>query len=68
MNRYDPSNAPDPAEWLALDEQERILLVEYFHRSARIDLPEVNLHAIVHSVVENQLAMGMSLSFAHWRA
>ena len=56
VDRYDPSKAPDAKEWLALDEQERSLLVEEYHRRARIDLPNVTLHASVHAVVENQLA------------
>ena len=57
MNRYEPSKAPDPAGWLALDEQERVVLVEEFHRRARVDLPNVKLHATMHVVVENQLAL-----------
>jgi len=33
MNRYDPSQAPALAEWLELDEQERLDRVErYAHR------------------------------------
>jgi len=28
MNRYDPQKAPDAEQWLALDEQERLLLVK----------------------------------------
>lgn len=57
MNRYEPSKTPDSAEWLALDEQERVALVEEFHRRARVDLPNVKLHATMHVVVENQLAL-----------
>src|SRR5437870_8278449 len=56
MDRYDPSQPPDPNEWLELDEQERSLLVEDHHRRARIDLPNATLHATMHVVVENQLA------------
>jgi uncharacterized protein DUF1841 len=56
MNRYDPSQAPDPAEWLDLDEQERLDRVDRYHRSARIDLPNCTLHATIHVAVENQLA------------
>lgn len=56
MNCYEPSKAPDPVEWLALDEQERVVLVEDFHRRARVDLPNVKLHATMHVVAENQLA------------
>ena len=56
MNRYDPEYAPDPEQWLALDEQERILLVEAHHRMARIKLPNLTAHAIFHAVIENQIA------------
>jgi hypothetical protein len=56
LNRYDPDHAPDPEQWLALDEQERIQLVEKHHRVARIKLPNVKAHAIFHTIVENQIA------------
>jgi hypothetical protein len=61
MQRYDPFEAPDPAEWLALDEGERQLLVETYHRRARIRLPNAVLHAVIHVVVENQAALGDEL-------
>ena len=54
--RYDPAVPPDPAEWLALDEAEQIALVEAYHRRAGIDLPQATLHAVIHSVIERQLA------------
>ena len=59
MDRYDPETAPAPEDWLALDEGERIHLVEAYHRDARIDLPRKarTLHASIHVVVENQLAL-----------
>ena len=59
MERYDPEVAPDAKEWLALDEGERTLLIEQYHRDARIELPKRTrpLHAIIHTVVENQLAL-----------
>ncbi len=59
MDQYDPEVAPDPRDWLALDEGERILLVEEHHRNARVALPKSarRLHASMHVVVENQLAM-----------
>jgi hypothetical protein len=58
MDRYDPEVAPNPEDWLALDEGERVLLVEWYHRDARIDLPGSarTLHATIHVIVENQLA------------
>jgi hypothetical protein len=57
MQRYDPLEAPDPEEWLALDEQERIDLVLNYHRKARIRLPDAKVHAIVHAMVETQIAL-----------
>jgi len=58
IDRYDPEIAPVSADWLALDEGERIFLVERYHRDARVDLPKAarRLHASIHVVVENQLA------------
>ena len=59
MDQYDPHVAPDPEDWLALDEGERILLVEEHHRDTRAPLPRSGrrLHASMHVVVENQLAL-----------
>ena len=56
MIEYDPERAPDARDWLDLDEQQRIHLVEEFHRGARIKLPNLKVHAVFHTVVENQLA------------
>ena len=59
MNRYDPEVAPDSREWLALDEGERLVLVEDYHRDARISMPRRarRLHAAIHTIVENQLVL-----------
>jgi len=59
VERYDPEVAPIAEEWLALDEGERIQLVEEHHRDARIPMPKSGrtLHASMHVVVENQLAL-----------
>ncbi len=59
MDRYDPEVACDSREWLALDESERLLLVEEYHRDARISLPRSarRLHATIHTIVENQLVL-----------
>ncbi len=56
MNRYDPAQPPNSEEWLALDEQLRIGLVEKYHRQERVQLPNVTVHAALHAIVENQLA------------
>jgi hypothetical protein len=58
MKRYDPLRAPDPAEWLALNEHRRIHLAEEHHRRARIRLPNLKAHAVTHVIVENQMALG----------
>jgi len=59
MNRYDPEHIPNPEQWLELDEQARIHLVEEHHRIARIKLPNVKAHAALHAVVENQIAQNL---------
>jgi len=56
--QYDPLDAPEPEEWLAIDEAERIHLAQDYHRRARVRLPNEKLHAVLHVVVENQIALG----------
>ena len=58
MQHYDPHDAPDCEEWLALDEQERIALARDYHGRARIRVPNVAVHAAVHAIVETQIALG----------
>jgi len=58
MKQYDPLKAPDPQGWLSLDEQQRISLAQDYHRRARIRLPNETVHAVVHAIVENQIALG----------
>ena len=58
MQRYDPLEAPNPEEWLGLDEQERVDLVRDCHRRAGIQLPNEKLHATLHAIVEAQIALG----------
>jgi hypothetical protein len=57
-DRYDPLHAPDPEAWLALDEQERLDRVSAYHIRAGIELPNVQVHATLHAIVENQIALG----------
>jgi hypothetical protein len=57
--RYDALKAPDPQEWLELDEQERLDLVKRYHIRAKLPVGEnERLHAAAHVIVENQVAMG----------
>ena len=55
---YDPDRKLDVEAWLDLDEDERMSLVIDYHRRARIKLPNAKVHAIVHTIVENQAALG----------
>src|SRR5213593_1558966 len=58
MDSYDPNRSRAAADWLELDEGERIELVSSYHRRKKIHLPNAQLHAVIHVVVENQLALG----------
>jgi hypothetical protein len=57
MEQYDPDRDLVAGEWLDLDEQERMMLVEDYHRRHRIRMPSLEGHAVIHTVVENQLAL-----------
>jgi len=59
MEAYNPERTPEPETWLGLDEQERIVLIETYHRGARIKLPNVTAHALLHAIVENQIALNL---------
>jgi hypothetical protein len=56
IRRYDPLDQPAPQQWLAMDEQQRIDLVLAYHRRAGISLPNDTVHAVIHVIVENQIA------------
>ena len=58
MQTYDPEEEPSAADWLAVNEAERIAGVESYHRRRRIRVPQLTLHATIHVVVENQIALG----------
>jgi hypothetical protein len=61
MERYDPNRTIDPEAWTALDEGERQYLVERFHRWKRIQAPNLRMHAAIHVIVENQVALGSEI-------
>ena len=58
VQAYDPLNVPDPDDWQSMDEDERIMLVSAYHHEAGVELPNEQVHAVVHVVVENQIALG----------
>ena len=53
---YDPSKDAHSGRWLTLTEDERLDQVVHAHRRLGVHLPNVRLHALMHVVVENQLA------------
>jgi hypothetical protein len=57
---YDALAAPDPEIWLSLPEEERIRIVEDYHRRIRAPVPRAkrSAHAIFHVIVENNVASG----------
>ena len=58
LSQYDPHEHINPPAWLELDESERMQLVRRYHRRQRIRLPNETIHAAVHVIVENQVALG----------
>ena len=59
MERYDPSIAPDPVQWLEADEADRIMMIEEHHIEAEGEdaAEDPMAHAAIHLVVENQIAL-----------
>lgn len=58
MQEYNPLFDLDIQWWLALSEDERIAAVLDYHEKAGIEPPDENMHALLHAVVENQVALG----------
>lgn len=56
LEGYDAAAPPDPGEWLKLDEDERTLRIEHYHRRAGLRSENDALHAILHLIVEDQVA------------
>lgn len=60
MDNYDPSSEPSPEEWLRLAESMRNDLVREYRIKAKEPVAEeaVEIHAVLHVVMENQIALG----------
>lgn len=58
IETYDPQQEPNAEAWLALEEEARRDLVLAWHRGAGIIPPHEELHAAMHAIVENQIAVG----------
>ncbi len=61
MLEYDPELGVDKETWLNADEGVRIDAVLQYHKDNNIRVPNIRIHAIVHQVVESQLAEGIEL-------
>jgi hypothetical protein len=58
VTTYDPDTPPSPSDWLGLDESLRLLLVTDYHKGSDLRDSRLRLHAAIHVVVENQIALG----------
>jgi len=58
LTKYDPERAPDPARWRAQNEMELVEIVERYHKREGIALLNPRMHAALHVMVENQVALG----------
>ena len=58
ISEYDPDAEPDADAWQKTPEDVRLDLVITYHCRHRVSLPRSPLHAAIHVVVENQLALG----------
>jgi len=59
---YDPSTDQEPVRWLAADELDRITAIQHYHKRTKDRAENPRLHAIMHHVVENQLAEGVEVT------
>lgn len=59
MKEYNASISPNPEEWLGLDESLRIdLVLDFVNKNEKdIEDPAKKIHASIHVIVENQLAL-----------
>lgn len=57
MDAYDPLRPPPIADWIELDESERLDLVRAYHEKQGDDLPNLDIHAVAHVIVENQVLL-----------
>jgi hypothetical protein len=55
--KYDPHRNPNPEKWQSFGDLQRANLIEEHHSKRGIPLPNPRLHAFIHTIVENQIAM-----------
>lgn len=64
LDSYNPNNAVNNVNWLALDETIKIKLVQDFHLDLALDLSDdaLKVHSLIHVIVENQLTTGVGVA------
>jgi hypothetical protein len=62
MQSYDPNEKPASSEWLELDELDQVEVVTAYHKQEQTAVPNLQMHALIHVVVENQLAEGIEVA------
>jgi len=64
MKTYNPSLPPKADDWLALNEPHRIELINDFveNYEQEIEKEARHIHAAIHMIVENQLALNVELT------
>lgn len=64
MNDYNASTPPNPKDWLAMDESQRLdLLYNFVEKHENLLEEEAQrIHAAIHVIVENQLALNTELT------
>lgn len=64
VTEYDADRAPDPEGWRAGNEMQLVDLVQAYHRARQILVPNERVHAALHVMVENQVALGAATPVA----
>lgn len=57
MKRYDPRQSPVTEEWLVQPDAARFKLVRRAHRLLKKKKINIDVHAVLHVIVENQIAL-----------
>jgi hypothetical protein len=57
-SKYSPDGSLDSEWWSTFSEDEQIDLVQDYHLRSGVKLPNANLHAATHVIVENQILLG----------
>lgn len=56
--KYDTQSAPKAEEWLSCSEDDRLSAIVDHHERISEDQSNLQMHAAIHAIVENQIAMG----------